>query len=128
MSFRKTTIKSEDELSRWLIRMLGENGMLFPDEAIPEQDLERMESAKAEEMAGTACTSDFAETAVQTDFAPDPESVLEQEKPDRLHRFRNWKRVAVVSGFAAAGSAALTGLIVLVCMRHSSGWAGTNHA
>lgn len=56
---------------------------------------------------------------VETDV---PEKDLENEQlcpQDKKSRW-NGRRIAVVSGIAAAGSLALTGVVVLVCRRHDA--------
>ncbi|MCD7735496.1 MAG: hypothetical protein LUI07_00775 [Lachnospiraceae bacterium] len=120
MSFRKAKAKEKEKFSGWLMSMLGEIDPAFLNEDIPERDLEKMEPG----------------TALQGDARMRTEAVLEREPAEqqaesptqKAGRGGSWQRVALASGFAAAVSAALTGVIVLVCVRHSSVTSGVKNA
>ncbi|MCD8013999.1 MAG: hypothetical protein LUG99_12660 [Lachnospiraceae bacterium] len=108
MSTQTSEKKEPDVFSGRLIDLLGEVRLSYLTEEIPETDLERMSveqirAESSEKMAGERIREQ------------EPGEERTSRRPQRV----GWKRVAVLSGFAAAGSAAVTGIIVFACMRHS---------
>ncbi|MCD7818967.1 MAG: hypothetical protein LUH07_07940 [Lachnospiraceae bacterium] len=122
---KKAKAAGADEFSGWLMDLLCEISPGLLEEEIPERDLERMQTAAEMRADAGVQTAAEARTDAEMQTPAEMQDPTAWDSPDRsVNQGGSWKRVAAISGFAAAVSAALTGIIVLVCVRHSTAVSG----
>ncbi|MCD8105279.1 MAG: hypothetical protein LUF35_09845 [Lachnospiraceae bacterium] len=122
--------KSMESISGWLIHMLGEisPSLLESEAEIPECDLaaaftEGLTGEYRELYEGTQVVEDRSGMPSEPS-AEHAEPVTESTRFVRRERrpHSNWKLVVAASGLAAACSAAVTGIVVFVCMKRSASY------
>ncbi|MCD7884612.1 MAG: hypothetical protein LUI87_13035 [Lachnospiraceae bacterium] len=105
------TDSGRSDTSAWLIHMLCEisPSLLESEAEIPECDLEKVFTAGKAKEYGMSPQMEVM-TASEAAFGTEP----------RRRPHSNWKLVVAASGLAAACSAAVTGIVVFVCIKHSA--------